>query len=373
MNVPFIDVKSQNAQLMRQSLAGLKKVMQAGDFILGAEVKGFEQDFAAFCNGKFALGVNSGTDALFLSLLSLGIGPGDEVICPVYTYIATALSISYTGAKPVFVDIDPRTYNLDPTKIEKKINQKTKAIIAVHLYGQPANMPEIMRIAKAHKLKVIEDAAQAHAAAIKNKKNQWQKVGVIGDIGCFSFYPTKNLGGCGDGGLILTNDKRIYEKLHMLRDQGRKGKNRYLHFLIGYNSRLDSLQAVILREKLKLLEIWNAARRKSAQLYSQLLKDCSQITIPWEMENYKHVFHIYPVLLKNRNQAQKNLAAKNIGTGIVYHRPLHLQAAYKSLGHKKNDFPIAESVSERVLCLPMHSNLNNQQVEYVVASLKQAI
>ncbi|MBU1045130.1 MAG: DegT/DnrJ/EryC1/StrS family aminotransferase [Candidatus Omnitrophica bacterium] len=372
MNVPFIDVKSQNAQLMSKSLAGLKKVMEAGDFILGAEVKHFESDFAAFCNGKFALGVNSGTDALFLSLLSLGIGAGDEVICPVYTYIATALSISYTGAKPVFVDIDAQTYNIDPDKIEKKITSKTKAIIAVHLYGQPANMLAIKRIAKAHKLKVIEDAAQAHGAAIKNNKNLWNKVGVIGDIGCFSFYPTKNLGGCGDGGLVLTDNKRIYEKLHMLRDQGRKGKNRYLHFVIGYNSRLDSLQAVILREKLKMLETWNDARRKTAHLYSQLLKDCSQITIPLEMENYKHVFHLYPILLKGRDGAQKKLGIKNIGTGIVYHKPLHLQVAYKELGYKKGDFPIAESVSEKVLCLPMHSNLSSKQVEYVVDSLKQA-
>ncbi len=373
MNVPFIDVKSQNEQVMNKSLAGLKKVMNAGDFILGSEVKGFEQDFASFCNGKFALGVNSGTDALFLSLISLGIGAGDEVICPVYTYIATALSISYTGAKPVFVDIEERTYNINPKMIGKKITKKTKAIIVVHLYGQPANMAEIKRIAKVHKLKVIEDAAQAHGAAIKNNKNQWQKVGVIGDIGCFSFYPTKNLGGCGDGGLILTDNKKIYEKLHMLRDQGRKGKNRYLHFVIGYNSRLDSLQAVILREKLKKLEAWNDSRRKSAHLYSKLLRDCEQILMPLEMENYKHVFHIYPVLLKKRDRVQKKLAAKNISTGIVYHMPLHLQTAYKDLGYKKGDFPVAESVSEKILCLPMHSNLSRKQVEYVADSLKQVI
>jgi dTDP-4-amino-4,6-dideoxygalactose transaminase len=368
MNVPFIDVKSQNNQLRDKSLAGLSRVMDSGDFILGAEVRNFEQEFAAFCNAKFALGVNSGTDALFLSLLSLGIGAGDEVLCPVYTYIATALSISYTGAKPVFVDVDPQTYNIDPKQIEKKITKKTKAIIAVHLYGQPANMPEINRMAKAYKLKVIEDAAQAHGAAIKNRQNQWKKVGVIGDIGCFSFYPTKNLGGCGDGGMILTDNKQIYEKLHMLRDQGRKGKNRYLHFVIGYNSRLDSLQAVILREKLKMLNTWNDLRRKSAHAYTQLLKDCPRIITPFEPENYKHVFHIYPILLKARATAQKKLLAKNISTGIVYHQPLHLQAAYKQLGYKKGDFPVAESISAKVLCLPMHAHLSQSQVEYVAES-----
>ncbi|MFH1061284.1 MAG: DegT/DnrJ/EryC1/StrS family aminotransferase [Candidatus Omnitrophota bacterium] len=373
MHVPFIDVKSQNNQLRDKSLAGLKRVMDSADFILGAEVRNFEQEFAAFCNGKFALGVNSGTDALFLSLLSLGIGAGDEVLCPVYTYIATALSISYTGAKPVFVDVDPRTYNIDPRQIEKKITKKTKAIIAVHLYGQPANMPEIKRIAKAHKLKVIEDAAQAHGAAIRNKKNQWQKVGVMGDIGCFSFYPTKNLGGCGDGGLILTDNKPIYEKLHMLRDQGRKGKNRYLHFVIGYNSRLDSLQAVILREKLKMLNTWNELRIKSARLYSELLKDQSAIVTPQVLENYRHVYHIYPILVKARDIAQKKLSAKNISTGIVYHKPLHLQAAYKPLGYKKGDFPVAESIAEKILCLPMHAHLSKTQVEYVVENLNQII
>lgn len=373
MHVPFLDVKSQNAQLMNKALAGLKRVMDAGDFILGTEVRGFEQEFAAFCNGKFALGVNSGTDALFLSLLSLGIGKGDEVICPVYTYIATALSVSYTGAKPVFVDVDPQTYNIDPKQIEKKITKKTKVIIAVHLYGLPANMAEIKRIAKAHKLKVIEDAAQAHGAAIQNNKNLWQKTGVIGDIGCFSFYPTKNLGGCGDGGLILTDNQRIYEKLHMLRDQGRRGKNRYLHFIIGYNSRLDSLQAVILREKLKMLTTWNDLRIKNARLYSELLKDQSKIVTPLVPENYRHVFHIYPILLKDRDGVQKKLLEKDIGTGIAYHKPLHLQAAYQELGYKKGDFPVAELISDKILCLPMHAHLSKNQVEYVARSLNQII
>lgn len=373
MKVSFLDVKSQNVQVMKKSLEGFKRVMDSGDFILGDEVRKFEKEFAAFCDGGMALGVNSGTDALFLGLLSLGVGPGDEVICPVYTYIATALSISYTGAKPVFVDIDSQTYNIDPRKIEKKITKKTKAIIAVHLYGQPANMAEIKRIAKAHKIKVIEDAAQAHGAAIRNNKKQWQKVGAIGDIGCFSFYPTKNLGGCGDGGLLLTGNKRIYEKLHMLRDQGRRGKNRYLHFVQGYNSRLDSLQATVLREKLRMLKTWNDARRNSAHLYSKLLKNQPGVVIPKEMENYKHVFHIYPILIKKRDKVQKELLLKNISSAIVYHLPLHLQVAYKDLGCKKGDFPVAESVSREILCLPMHSYLSKKQVEYVAQNLKELV
>ena len=257
MKVSFLDVKSQNEEIKKQAMSGLKQVMDSGDFILGQQVRDFEREFSAFCGSKFALGVNSGTDALFLSLLSIGVGPGDEVICPVYTYIATALSISYTGAKPVFADIDPLTYNIDPDKIQEKITKKTKAIIAVHLYGNPAAMEKIVKIAKANKIKVIEDAAQAHGSAIKLKNGKWKKSGSIGDIGCFSFYPTKNLGGCGDGGMIVTDNKKIYDFLHMLRDQGRRGKNRYLHFVRGYNSRLDSLQAVLLREKLKKLKQWN--------------------------------------------------------------------------------------------------------------------
>ncbi len=371
MKVPFLDVKSQNIQVMQKSLAGLKRVMDSGDFILGDEVRKFEKEFSAFCNGGMSLGVNSGTDALLLGLISLGVGPGDEVICPVYTYIATALSISYTGAKPVFVDVNQQTYNIDPKLIEKKITKKTKAIIAVHLYGQPANMVEIKKIAKVHKIKVIEDAAQAHGAAIRNNKKQWQKVGTIGDIGCFSFYPTKNLGGCGDGGLLLTGNKRIYEKLQMLRDQGRRGKNRYLHFVRGYNSRLDSLQATLLREKLKMLKIWNQSRIASAHAYSKLLKDHASVVVPFERQDYRHVFHIYSILVKSRDRVQKELSSKNISTAVVYHLPLHLQIAYKDLGHKKGDFPVAESICKQILCLPMHSHLSKKQVKYVVDNLKK--
>jgi dTDP-4-amino-4,6-dideoxygalactose transaminase len=372
MKVPFLDVKSQNSQVMKKSMASLKKVMSSGDFILGTEVRAFEKEFTQFCQGKFALGVNSGTDALFLSLLSIGVGPGDEVICPVYTYIATALSVSYAGAKPVFVDIDPKSYNLDPAEVEKKITKKTKAIIAVHLYGNPADMTAIRRIAKAHKIKIIEDAAQAHGAAIKQNKS-WQKVGTFGDIGCFSFYPTKNLSGCGDGGMILTANKALYNRLHMLRDQGRRGKNRYLHLIIGYNSRLDSLQAALLRQKLVKLPVWNNARIQSAKLYSKLLSGLPDVVVPEHKQNIRNVYHIYPIQVKNRDKVKEKLLENNIGCAVVYHLPLHLQMAYKHLRYKKGDFPVAEAVSKKILCLPMHSHLTKKEIEYVVKHLTQAV
>ncbi len=370
MDVPFLDVRSQNKFLKKQSLAAVKRILETGDFILGKDVRLFEQEFAAYCGTRFAVGVNSGTDALFLSLLSLGIGPGDEVLCPVYTYIATALTISYAGATPVFVDIDPRTFTIDPADLERKITRKTKAIIPVHLYGYPADMPAIMRIARRHNLKVIEDAAQAQGARIIRCGGDSRKVGSWGDIGCFSFYPTKNLSGCGDGGMVTTDSKRVYETLLMWRDQGRRGKNRYVHFVRGYNSRLDTIQAALLREKLKHLDAWNEVRRSRAHLYSQLLSGMEGVVVPGEPDTVGHVFHLYAILLANRDDVHKKLFERGIHTGIVYHLPLHLQPAYKELNHRRGDFPAAEKTAKTVLCLPMHSHLTEQAVRYVAVNVK---
>ena len=374
MSVSFIDIKTQNKTMRNKAIKAFTKVYDKGDFILGQEVKLFENDFASYCKAKFAVGVNSGTDALFLGLLSLGIKPDDEVICPVYTYIATALSISYVKAKPVFVDVDRSTFNIDIKDIERKITKRTKAIIAVHLYGHPAPMPQVMRIAKKYKLKVIEDAAQAHGAQIKVLGNKWQDVGTFGDIGCFSFYPTKNLSGCGDAGLVVCGKKSVYERLLMHRDQGRKaGANRYTHYIRGYNSRLDTLQAAILREKLKYLDTWNAVRVRMAGLYAKYLKGVQGIEVPCYDNSYKNVFHLYPVLANRRDFLHKQLLASDIPAGIVYHRPLHQQPAYADLLHKKNEFPQAVYISRHILCLPMHPAMTAKQVKSISMRIKNIL
>ncbi|RKY37051.1 MAG: erythromycin biosynthesis sensory transduction protein eryC1 [Candidatus Omnitrophota bacterium] len=367
--IPFIDLAPQNLRLRDKLLSCVDEVICSGEFILGSQVQAFEKEFAAYCGTKYAVGVSSGTDALFLSLLSVGIGKGDEVICPVYTYIATALSISCTGAKPVFVDISPRTFNLDPSEIKKKISKKTKAIIPVHLYGQPAYMGQILKIAKQNNLKVIEDAAQAHGAVYINDQHNKQIVGAVGDIGCFSFYPTKNLSGCGDGGMITTSRKNIYQKLLILRDQGRKGTNRYLHYLKGYNCRLDSIQAALLRVKLKELDAQNQLRRDKAGLYTKLLKKCQGITLPVQPDYAQSVFHIYAVLVKNRDKIYQELQKLNINTAKIYSCPLHLQPAYKDLGCQKGDFPCAEQVSKKILCLPIYPGLKEENIKFIVENL----
>ncbi|MFH1458860.1 MAG: DegT/DnrJ/EryC1/StrS family aminotransferase [Candidatus Omnitrophota bacterium] len=368
INVPFIDVQTQNKILKKKLLEALAEVFSRGDFILGEAVSNFEKEFARYCAVKYAVGVNSGTDALFLSLLNFDIGSGDEVICPVYTYIATALSISYTGAKPVFVDIDKQTYNLNPQELIRKINRKTKAIIPVHLYGQPAAMKEILKIARRFNLKIIEDAAQAHGAQIAHKK-----VGTFADCGCFSFYPTKNLSGCGDGGMITTNSKRTYQRLLMYRDQGRRGRQRYLHFVRGYNSRLDSLQAAALSEKLKFLDKLNTERQQTATLYSKLLKGIPGLITPYIPKENKHVFHIYPILVEKRGFVQKKMIAAGIQTNIIYNIPLHLQKAYKDLNYKKGDFPVAEFIAKQILCLPMYAGLSENQAKYVTRNLRESL
>ncbi|NQT75362.1 MAG: DegT/DnrJ/EryC1/StrS family aminotransferase [Candidatus Omnitrophica bacterium] len=363
MKVDVFTLKRQYEAIKGEIKGPIEKVMQSGGFILGEDVKLFEQEFAEYCGVKYGVGVNSGTDALFLACLACGIGKGDEVIVMPYTYIATTLAISMTGARPVFVDIDEKTYNIDISKIEKAITAKTKAILPVHLYGHPVDMDPLMEIAKKRGLKVIEDCAQAHGALYKNKK-----VGSFGDASCFSFYPTKNLGAFGDGGMVMTSSEKIKEKLVFLRDYGRKG--RYEHIMKGYNSRLDTLQAAILRIKLRHLDEWDEKRRLNAALYTKLFKEKQlDIITPYEAEYARHVYHLYAVRVKNRGKVMEKLQDNGVRTLVHYPIPIHLQEAYKDLGHKKGDFPVSERCCGEILSLPMYPELSEEEIGYVVETL----
>lgn len=345
---------------------GLKEVFRKGDFILGEEAERFENEFAKFCGVKYGVGVNSGTDALYLALGALDITVGDEVIVPAFTFIATALCISYTGAKPVFVDIEEETYNIDPDKLTQAINKNTKVILPVHLYGQPANMKEINSIAKKNNITVIEDACQAHGSAYKGKR-----AGSLGQIGCFSFYPTKSLGACGDAGMVVTNDKKVYDGVRMLRDYGRV--DRYNHKVKGYNSRLDTIQAVVLSAKLKYLDEWNKMRQDLAAYYCKLLKDAEGIVTPITKEDRTHVFQTFAIRIKNREKVMKGMKEKGVDVLIHYPIPLHLQEAYSELGHKIGDFPVSEAVSGDILSLPMYPHMKKEEVKYVCDCLKELI
>ena len=368
MRVPFIDLNTQYKQIKKDINMSFNELFKKGDFILGDAVRKFEGEFAKYCGARYAVGLNSGTDALFLGLLSVGVKEGDEVILPVFTYIATALAVSMCGARPVFVDIDEETYNIDPLKIEKAITKKTKAIIPVHLYGQAADMQPIIKIAKKYNLKLVEDVAQAHGGEWRSRNGKSKKLGSIGDIGCFSFYPTKNLGAFGDGGMVITNDELVYKRLIMLRDYGRK--DRYEHIIKGYNSRLDSIQAIILRAKLKYLDRWNKSRQKNAQIYNEQLSNCKEAITP-KVSNYStHVYHIYGVRVKNRDLIYDKLRKKGIGALIHYPIPLHLQKAYKELKYKRGDFPVAERIASQIISLPMHPYLKKEQIKIVTDKLK---
>lgn len=361
----FIDLQEQYVAIRSDCLQKLDELFKKGNFILGEEVRNFEEEFASYCDAKYAVGVNSGTDALFLSLRCLGIGPGDEVIVPSFTFIATSFVVSCTGARPVFVDIDENTYAIDPSKIKKAITKKTKAIIPVHLFGLCADMPKILSISKAHALAVIEDAAQAHGAAMQGKM-----AGSTGTFGCFSFYPTKNLSAFGDAGLVTTNQKHMYKKLLQLRDCGR-GKKRYVHSVVGYNSRLDTVQAAILRLKLKHIDEWNDARIKNAAYYSELLAGVPGVSIPSIPHGYRHVFHVYSIRTRKRKKLIETFQKYKIPSSIFYPLPLHLQPANRYLGYRRGDFPVAERVSQEILALPIHPSLERSDIEKVVAAIRE--
>jgi dTDP-4-amino-4,6-dideoxygalactose transaminase len=338
--------------------------MENTAFAGGPFVAKFEQEFAKFCDCKHAVGVGNGTDALWLSLIALGIKPGDEVITVPNTFIATAEAISFAGAKPVFVDILEETNNMNPALIEAAITKKTKAIIPVHLFGQPADMDPIMTIAKKHGLFVIEDACQAHGAEYKGKK-----AGSIGNTGAFSFYPGKNLGAYGEAGAVVTNDDAIVEKMRMFRDHGQAKK--YYHGMIGWNARMDGIQGAVLHVKLKYLQGWNDSRRKNAQKYSELLSAVKDVMPPRQAEYAKHIYHIYAIRIKQREKLMAHLTAKGIACGIHYPIPLHLQDAYRFLNLGVGSFPIAEKCAAEYLSLPMYPELTSEQINYVAKEIKE--
>jgi dTDP-4-amino-4,6-dideoxygalactose transaminase len=366
MKVPFLDLKIQYESIKDDIAICLQNVLDNTAFAGGPFVAKFEEEFASFCNSNFAIGVGSGTEALWMALIGLGIGYGDEVITTTNTFIATAEAITFTGAKPVFVDIDEQTYNMSPELLKAAITPKTKAVIPVHLYGQPADMDKIIQIAKAHNLVVIEDACQAHGAEYKGKR-----AGSIADAGCFSFYPGKNLGAYGEAGAVVTNNKELADIIKMLRDHGQKKK--YYHSMVGWNGRMDGFQGAVLSVKLKHLDQWNESRRKNAELYNTLLKDLDPIVTPIEADYAKHIYHIYPILTENPQQLMDALSKEQISCGIHYPVPLHLQAAYNSLGYKKGDFPVAENCASQLLSLPMFSELTVEQIEYVAEKIKNLI
>ncbi|MDH5174755.1 MAG: DegT/DnrJ/EryC1/StrS family aminotransferase [Elusimicrobiota bacterium] len=363
MNIPLVDLKRQYLSIKKEIDRAIQEVIDKSGFIMGENVQGFESEFARFCGVKYGVGTSSGTTALHLALVACGIKQGDEVITVPYTFIATTEAISQTGAKVVFVDIEERSYNMDAEKILQAITEKTRAIIPVHLFGQPADMDRIREIAKKHNLIVIEDACQAHGAEYKGKK-----VGSLGDIACFSFYPGKNLGAYGDAGMAVTANKELAEKMKLLRNHGYQKK--YYHKIEGYNYRLDAIQAAILRVKLRHLDEWTEKRRRNAKLYNELFKG-SKVKSPREMEYAKHVYHLYVIGTDKREKLYLKLKENGISTAIHYPLPLHLQQAYKYLGYKKGDFPVSEASSERLLSLPMFPELTGDEIKKIVDVIRK--
>lgn len=363
MQIALVDLKPQYKFLKREINLTFKRICEQSSFIKGNALEEFENNFAKFVGTKYCVGVASGTDALHLALRSLNIGSKDEVILPVNTFIATAYAIMYVGAKPVFIDIDPKNYNIDTNLVEEKITKKTKAIIPVHLYGQSADMQKILEIAKKYHLYIVEDAAQAHGATCRGKN-----VGTFGDLAAFSFYPGKNLGAYGDGGAIVTNSSKLAKRIKKLREYGSSSK--YFFDELGLNSRLDTMQAAILNVKLKYLKKWNKKRKKLAENYNKLLSNLKQITTPYQNKNSSHVYHLYVIKTLSRDKLRHFLLNRNIQTGIHYPLPLHLQKSLKSLGYKKGDFPVAEKLSKQILSLPIYPELTFKQQTFIVESIK---
>jgi dTDP-4-amino-4,6-dideoxygalactose transaminase len=363
MNIPLVDLKKQYAPLKDEILTGISRVFDGMQLFLGENVQGLEKEFAKFCGVSFGIGVSDGTDALQIILRAMEIGPGDEVITVSHTFIATVEAILLTGARPVFVDIDPHTYIMDVSQVEAKITPHTKAILPVHLYGQTADMDPLLEIAHRHGLRVIEDACQAHGAQYKGKR-----AGSLGDAAGFSFYYSKNLGAYGEGGFITTDDPELYRKMRMIRDHG--SERRYCHDLIGFNGRLDEIQAVVLRAKLPHLEAWNETRRGHAALYNQLLHDTPAM-IPVEYPGNRHVYHLYVIRALRRDELQIFLKERGIFTGIHYPVPNHLQQAMSHLGYKPGDFPVTERVVTEVLSLPMFAELTDAEIENVAGMIKE--
>lgn len=366
MNIPMLDLKEQYQSLKTEIQEKLEEVMSTSQFILGSNVKALEQDIADYSHVSYGVGVASGSDALHISLLAAGVEAGDEVIVPAFTFFATAGAVARVGAIPVFVDIEPEGYNMDPASLEQAITSKTKAVIPVHLYGQTAEMDSILDIAQKHDLIVIEDAAQAIGAEFKGRKT-----GGFGETACFSFFPTKNLGAYGDAGMIVTNQEEIAEKAKVLRVHGSKPK--YYHHVLGYNSRLDEMQAAILRVKQSYLEKWNELRQLKAQTYTKLLEDyrIAQVIPPKVLPHRKHVFHQYTIRAERRDELQFYLKEQGISTMVYYPIPLHLQPVFSKLGYKEGDLPMTEQACKEVLSLPIFPELKDEQQDYVVQKIKE--
>jgi dTDP-4-amino-4,6-dideoxygalactose transaminase len=360
--IPFVDLKAQYGSIKKEVDAAIHRVLESCQFTLGSEVAAFEEEFATYCKAKYAVGVNSGTSALHLALLAADIGPGDEVITVPFTFVATASAIHYTGARPVFVDIDPRSFTIDPAKIESSITPRSKAILPVHLYGQPADMDPILAIAEKRGLLVIEDACQAHGAEYKGRR-----AGNLGDMGCFSFYPGKNLGAYGEGGMVVTDHPEYARTIRMLRDWGAEKK--YQHVLKGYNYRLEAIQGAVLRVKLRHLEAWTEARRAAAARYDELLA-ASGVPTPEAMPYARHVYHIYAIRTKNRQTWQDELSKQGIQTGIHYPSPVHVLPAFADLGYRAGDFPHSEHAANEVLSLPIYPELTEAPCEIVARAVR---
>jgi len=367
MKIPVFDLTRQYQQIRPEISKKVKEVLSSGSYILGKNVSLLEKEFAKYCAAKYAVAVASGTDALKIALSSCGIKQTDEVITTPFTFVATTEAIYSVGAKIAFADIDLDSYTIDPEKIEKKISKKTKAILCVHLYGQPCNMQAITKLVRKYNLKLIEDCAQATGAPYQGKK-----VGTFGDLGCFSFYPTKNLGAYGDGGMVVTNSKRMAEKATMLRAHGSRSK--YEHIMHGYNSRLDELQAAILRVKLKYLDKWNAARRENAAYYNKKLSALEVkgfIVRPKEQKNTRHIYHLYVLRVKKRTALMKFLRERGIGSSFHYPIPLHLQKVYKELGYRRGDFPNSEFAAKGIVTFPLYPELKKKEIDYIADSVSQ--
>ncbi len=363
MAVPFVDLRAQHRQLAGELLQVFTRVLESASFVLGPEVKAFEDAFSSYLGSQHCIAVNSGTAALHLSLLGLGIGPGDEVITVPHTFIATAEAISAVGARPVFVDVHPISYTMDPDQVEKAVTAQTRAIIPVHLYGQPADLDALLATAHRHGLEIIEDACQAHGAECKGRK-----VGTFGKAGCFSFYPSKNLGCCGEGGAVVTDDPELARHLRMLRDHGSMRK--YEHHVPGYNYRMEGLQGAVLALKLKYLDRWNDRRRVLAERYRQSLGGTALI-LPKEMPYARHVYHLYVVQSDQRELLREHLSKCGIETGLHYPVPLHLQEAYRGLGYAPGDFPVAELLAQQGVSLPIYSEMEPEAVDIVAFAITE--
>jgi dTDP-4-amino-4,6-dideoxygalactose transaminase len=363
--IPFGNLKEQYHSIKREIDQAILGVLESSQFVLGPEVAAFEREFAAYCGTREGIGVNSGTSALHLALLAAGVGPGDEVVTVPFTFVATVAAICYTGATPVYVDIDPASYTMDPAKLEAAITPRTKVILPVHLYGHPADMDPILEIARRRGIVVIEDAAQAHGSQYKGRP-----VGSLGDMACYSFYPGKNLGAFGEGGMVVSSNPEYAGFIRMMRDWGQS--KRYYHDLRGFNYRLEGIQGAILRVKLRHLEDWTEARRANAAIYRETLA-ASGIGLPREMAHARHVYHVYAVRVPNRDAVVQAMAAAGVQTGIHYPIPVHLQNAYRDAKYPEGSFPVSETVAREVLSLPMFPELTRAQIEEVSAAMQSAL